>query len=484
MIRHFLSPLAAILTLAIPVGASSQTQAPQEAYVTGSSELVSASHASDGTGRARDGKLRFVGPLGAQATSFNGYQYVVYYTGRDRSIAREEAFSQVVVARRKLGGFAWEHSTLQNYRITSDDLHNRQTIGISNGDGVIHIAFDHHNERQMNYAATAPGVANAPDTVTWDDTVFTYAKNLGGDPDERLDVTYPAFNAFPGGNLVVYFRSGGAYGGEMRVARYDAATGKWGKVHAVSSRHGTYQGLKTTRGPYLGDGVQVGADGSLHAAWVFREKPCDYTTSSRDESFCNHGLYYARSNDEGQTWLRADGSQVADTALGEAISIDNIGPPVIEVPKGQGPSNASITSTVDPASGDVHVLLQHMPKPGADKRFYYHYVGSPDGTWQRTQTDFSGTNTTLSMQGDRLYAFTGRRNGQIFFAEREDGFSKWQNLPIRIADKRFLNARGGFINWDISRLADGHVSMIWHRQPDKIGESSPVVVVDIALEGT
>lgn len=486
--KYIVTALAASLVTAAPLAASdhdvaSDQNAPaSRAYVTGWNEMVSASHTSDGTERARGGPLRFEGPMGAQGVSLNGYQYVVYYTGRDRSIPREEATSQVVVARRKLGGFAWEHSTLQGYQITSDDAHNRQTIGISSGDGVIHIAFDHHNNPQMNYAATAPGVATSPAAVIWDDSVFTYAPNLGGDPEEVLNVTYPAFKAFPGGNLFVYFRTGGSYGGDMRVGRYDAESGKWGKIHAVSSRHGTFKGLETTRGPYLADGMQVGADGSLHAAWVFREKPCDYTTSSRSEIFCNHGLYYARSNDEGQSWLRADGSQVADTALGETISIDNIGGPVIEVPKGLGPSNPSITSTMDPVSGDMHVLLQHLPEPGADKSVYFHYQGSPDGRWQRTQTDFSGSSTTLAMLGDRLYAFVGRGNGQIYYAERAEGFRKWSRMPIALDGGRKFDPQGGYITWDISLLAQGEVSLLWHQQPEVAGVSTPILVYDITLE--
>lgn len=468
------------------LGASSvvfaQREPAQRAYITGYDQLTDASHTSDGTERARGGPPTWLGPMGAQGVSLNGYQYIVYYTGRDREIAREDAYSEVVVARRKLGTFEWERSTLQGYRVISDDAHNRQTIGISSGDGVIHISFDHHNRPAMNYASTAAGVATNPEAVTWDDSVFTYAENLSGDPDERLDVTYPVFKAFPGGNLFVYFRSGGSIGGEMRVAKYDAASGKWGKVHEVSTRHGTFKGRETTRGPYLADGMQVGSDGSLHAAWIFRERPCDFSTSSRSEIFCNHGLFYARSEDEGLTWLRNDGSLVADTSKGETISIDNIGGPVIEVPKGLGPSNPGITSTIDPATGDMHVLLKHLPERGAPQSFYFHYLRKQDGSWTQSQTDFSGNHTSLAMVGDRLYAFVGRDKGQIYYAERAEDFKTWKLLPIAFDDKRFFNPQGGFITWDLSLVEDGKVTMIWHRQPDVDGVSTPVQIFDITME--
>lgn len=454
----------------------------KRAYISGWDELASRSHVSDGMDRARDGKPRFVGPLGAQAISHAGYQYVVFYSGRDREATKAEAASYVVIARRKLPGFAWEFSVLEGYEVRSDDAHNRQTIGISEGDGKIHISFDHHNSPKMNYAATATGVASDPASVTWDNSVFKYAENLGGNLDERLEVTYPSLKAFPGGNMVVYFRTGGSYGGDMRLAKYDSEAGAWGKVHVVSSRHGTYQGLKTTRGPYLAKGMQVGDDGSLHAAWVFRERPCDFTTDSRSEIFCNHGLYYAKSLDEGQTWLRSDGTLIADTAKGETISIDNIGGPVIEVPKGLGPSNPGITSTLDPATGNMHVLLRHLPHPGAKESVFFHYLGKPDGSWTKDETNFAGNNTSLAMVGDRLYAFVGRDKGQIYFAERDTEFRKWKRMEIDIDDRRKFDPSGGFITWDLSLLDEGRATLLWHRAPEKRGVSSPLQLFDIVFE--
>jgi BNR repeat-containing family member len=463
----------------LPLSAKSD-KAASEAIVTGMNELAPLSHASNGSDRAQDGKPRFTGPMGAQAVSYKGWQYVIYYTGRDRSQPQGIGSSDVVIARRKLGGFKWQRSTLKGYRVISDDAHNRQTIGIASGDGTIHIAFDHHNQPQMNYAVTAKGVADDPGKVKWDDSVFRYAPNLGGDPTEKLEVTYPSFKPFPGGNMIVYFRSGGSYGGEMRVGKYDAATGKWGKVHSVSSRHGTYRGLKTTRGPYLG-GMQVSGDGVLQMAWLFRERPCDYTTESRIEAFCNHGIFYAKSKDEGRTWLRADGSLIADTDKGEAISIDNIGPPVVEVVKGQGPTNPSIASTVDPANGEMHVLLKHLPTPGAQESIYFHYRGTADGKWSGRQTNFSGNDSTLVMVKDRLYAFIGREKGQIFYADRKDGFRSWKQMSIKGSDGTLLEPSGGFINWDLSNLSNGRVSMLWHKGSDVLGQSTPIWVLDVRL---
>ena len=474
---------AALLLGTAQAALASAAENAKRAYITGWDELTSRSHVSDGMERSRDGKPRFEGPLGAQAVSYNGYQYVVFYSGRDRSKPKEESVSYVVVSRRKLGGFAWEYSVLTDYEVSSDDAHNRQTIAVSEGDGRVHISFDHHNRPKMNYAVTAAGAATNPASVVWDNNVFNYAENLGRDPDTRLNVTYPSFSQFPGGNLIVYFRSGGSYGGEMRVARYDAEAGEWGTVRNISTRRGTFEGNETSRGPYLGDAkaMHAGPGGTLHASWVFRERPCDYTTSSRSEVFCNHGLFYAWSKDEGRTWLRADGSQIADIEAGETISIDNIGGPVIEVPKGLGPSNPSITSTVDPVTGDMHTLLRHLDKRGGTSH-YYHYLGQPDGTWTQTQTNFDGNTASLAVVGDRLYAFVGRDKGQIYYAERGDDFRKWRRLEIEIEKRRKFDPQGGFITWDLSMVKEGKVSLLWHRAPEASGVSSPIQIFDIAFE--
>jgi len=173
----------AVISLAACTGVSRvQPAKPQAiAEVTYTSRLEALSHGSDGSDRARDGKPRFLGPLGARGVTYKGYQYIVYYTGKDRTVSEDAGAAKVVVARRAVaGGGEWEKSILQGYKVTSDDAHNRQSIGIS-GDGVIHIAFDHHNDPVLNYAKTEPGIANNPQNVVWDDSVFTYAPNFGPD---------------------------------------------------------------------------------------------------------------------------------------------------------------------------------------------------------------------------------------------------------------------------------------------------------------
>jgi len=235
----------------------------------GSSLLVGKSHTSDGSDRVVDGKPRFSGVMGAQSLTYKGYQYVIYYTAKDRG-GYGDLFAEVVVARRKVTGHDWQHATLPVYRLTSDDAHNRQAIEISKGDGAIHISFDHHNSDRINYARTAAGVADHPETVDWNDDIFKFKRNLGFSNDAVSRVTYPKFYSLYSGNVLMYFREGGAAKGEMRLALYDAKSSDWESIRNLSSNDGVYlQNVNgnekpSTRGPYLaGGGPKFDANGRI-----------------------------------------------------------------------------------------------------------------------------------------------------------------------------------------------------------------------------
>ena len=458
----------------------------KRAEVSYHSQLARLSHGSDGSDRARDGKPRFLGPLGARGVTYKGYQYIVYYTGKDRTLPEEEGAAKVIIARRNVEGGDWERSTLQGYKVTSDDAHNRQSIGIS-GDGVIHIAFDHHNDPVLNYAKTKSGFASNPADVVWDDTVFTYAPNFGQNIlKSGTKVTYPNFNQVPGGGLILYFRHGGSYGGDMQLGRYDAEQSKWTFVRNISNRKGTYKGLETTRGPYTAGGMQVDKDGRLHVAWLFRERPCKgIKPNIHYERFCNHGLYYASSPDEGKTWYHVDGRLIADTSKGESLGIGNVTPEVVDIPKELGPSNVINTSTMDSQNGNMHVLVAHLPSAQSAKDKVYHYIGTPDGIWTSKASSFDASDAKLAIYGDYMFAFTGRSKAAIYYASRKDGFSKWTQIALgskQKADK--LNIEGGYITWDLSRMeADGIASAIWHMRPksQRHGDASPIYVIDFKV---
>lgn len=79
-------------------------------------------------------------------TTSNGWQYAAFYT--DKRDDRRECF--VNLARRQASAdvgdpsIEWSILTFKDYHQTTVDGHNTISIGVCEGDGTIHVAFDHH----------------------------------------------------------------------------------------------------------------------------------------------------------------------------------------------------------------------------------------------------------------------------------------------------------------------------------------------------
>ncbi len=484
------------VTVAVTVAVTTPTPAAAQqqqlrAELIRASMVAQAAHASDGTGRARGGAARFTGGIGARGVTFNGYQYVVFYTARDRSRPTRESWGEVVVGRRDVRGNDWQYACVPTHRITSEDAHNRPAIAISEGDGRIHLTFDHHNDPQMNYASSARGAATNPAATPWDDTTFAYQPNFGW-TSFRWSVTYPAFTRSGAGDLLLYFRDGGSGNGEMQKLRYDSAAGTWEpEITRLSASAGTYEGRSGNRGPYTASGIQVGPDGSLHMSWLWREGHCNSALASSVSGIhCNHGLFYARSTDGGRSWLRSDGTLIADTSRGEAISIDNIGGPAMPIPMALSPSNPAQAATIDPATGDFHLLISHRARPNDEaSRGVFHYVRSNDGRWRVAPSTFRLSGGELRFAGDTLYALAGERaTPALYAARRSEGFAVWRPiaLPRPAAMALNANAESSYATWDTSRIDDGVVSLMWQLPAAPgapVGTATPVWVIDYGLPG-
>ena len=66
--------------------------------------------------------------------TYKGWQYVTYYDPQ----------RHVCIGRRKLPDGVWELIQFKDYLFEGNDNHNVTVLGISPGDGTIHLAFDHH----------------------------------------------------------------------------------------------------------------------------------------------------------------------------------------------------------------------------------------------------------------------------------------------------------------------------------------------------
>jgi hypothetical protein len=170
-------------------------------------------------------------------------QFVSFYDGEGR----------VVLAKRKLGGDAWETKTTSLTGSTSD-AHNAINIGVD-GDGFLHVAWDHHNN-PLNYRRGSQPLS----------LDLVEAKMTGR---AESSVTYPEFHALPGGDLLFLYRDGGSGRGNLAMNRYDVKSRTW---HQLSSN--------------LIDG-----QGQRNAYW----QACTYD----------------RGTDGGRTWTRSDGQPYA-----------------------------------------------------------------------------------------------------------------------------------------------------------------------------
>ena len=193
-------------------------------------------------------------------------QYVSYYDGD----------GNVVLGKRKLGSLDWTlHTTQYKGKIT--DAHNVISIGVD-GDGYLHVSFDHHGHPLRYARSVAPG-----------SLVLGDMEPMTGSGED--DVTYPEFYTMPGGDLIFAYRSGASGRGNLVLNRYSVADRNWSRIHDVlidgeGERNAYWQ-------------MHVDHKGTMHLSWVWRETWLVET---------NHDLCYARSSDGGKTWQRSDGS--------------------------------------------------------------------------------------------------------------------------------------------------------------------------------
>lgn len=204
---------------------------------------------------------------GDPITTHGTTQYAAYY----------DAEGRVVVAKRDVGGDAWE-SVVTPLKGNVRDAHNVISLGVD-GDGFLHVSWDHHGHPLRYVRSTAPGVLT-----------FTDLMPMTGQGESS--VTYPQFFGLADGRLVFMYRDGASGRGNLAVNRYDPRTKTWAQLH------GNLVSGEGRRNAY--PQVCVDAQGTLHVSWVWRESP-DVAT--------NHDLMYARSADGGATWTKSDGTR-------------------------------------------------------------------------------------------------------------------------------------------------------------------------------
>jgi hypothetical protein len=198
--------------------------------------------------------------------SWKDDQYISFYNQQQ----------QVVVGKRKINSDKW-YLVTTSYTGNAADAHNSISMMVD-GEGYIHLAWDHHNN-PLHYARS-----KSPGTFEFELVSMT------GMNEES--VTYPEFYRLKNGNLVFLYRAGQSGEGNLVMNEYDLKLKRWQRIHnnlidGEGQRNAYWQAC-------------VDKKGTIHLSWVWRERP---------DVSSNHGLCYALSRDHGRTWKKLNGEK-------------------------------------------------------------------------------------------------------------------------------------------------------------------------------
>src|SRR5688572_2653428 len=137
--------------------------------------------------------------------SHEGFQYVAFY----------DSASVVTLAKRKLGTTSWEIRRTP-YKGNTADAHNVISLMVD-GDGYLHLAWDHHGHPLHYCKSIAPGSLE-----------MKQPESMIGAEEEK--VTYSEFYRLATGNLLFAYRDGSSGNGNMVLNRYDVRTQRWSRI--------------------------------------------------------------------------------------------------------------------------------------------------------------------------------------------------------------------------------------------------------------
>ncbi|KFX94393.1 hypothetical protein V490_04370 [Pseudogymnoascus sp. VKM F-3557] len=321
--------------------------------------------------------------------SFRGWQYAAFYgslcNGERKSI-------YIHLARRPVTRSSWETFAFEDYPQTTDDGHNTIQIGICEGDGTIHLSYDHHSD-QLHYRYSKAGIATDPGQAQWDCSVFSSTSDtLPGIATPINGVTYPRFLSVDRDMIFSYrtgmwvhslspaslaYQSIRAGLGSERLYIYSSQTGRYNLM-------GTYlEGVENN--PYI-NGLDY-RNSLIHATWTYRDfvpfENWDKAIGVNHKQQAgpngienNHDLWYSYSDDLGRSWKNDSGQTVARLDKGESVRPDSDGIKVFSIPKGCGAHNQE--DQVIDYNGGVHVLNRDAMSGHMQ---WKHYYRSPLGTW-------------------------------------------------------------------------------------------------------
>lgn len=299
-------------------------------------------------------------------------QYISYY----------DAEGFLVLGKRKLDSEQWTLHRTQ-YKGNVKDAHNIISMMLD-GDGYIHVAFDHHGHK-LNYCRSI-----APYSLVLGEKIPMTGIN-------EEDVTYPEFYTLAGGDLLFAYRSGASGRGNLVMNRYSIEDKKWTRVQDVlidgeNKRNAYWQ-------------LYVDEQGTIHLSWVWRETWLVET---------NHDLCYARSSDNGVTWCKSDGEKYQ-----LPIRLENA-EYACRIPQNSELINQ--TSMSADASGNPYIATYWRDADSDVPQ--YRIVWNDGKKWQNRQVSERKTPFSLKGGGTKMIPVSRPRivveSGEIYYVFRDE----------------------------------------------------------------
>lgn len=324
--------------------------------------------------------------------SNDSIQFISYYDG--------EGF--LTLGKRPLDSKCWTVRQTP-YIGHAADAHNVISMMVD-GDGYLHVAWDHHNGR-LRYAKS----------VDPEGLQLGEEEAMVGSEENR--VTYPEFFALPDGDLLFFYRDGGSGAGNLIINKYEVAKKKWTRLHTnLISGEGQ-------RNAYWQ--AYVDQKGTIHVSWVWRESP---------DVASNHDMAYACSKDGGLTWQRTD-----DTPYILPITAANA-EYAARIPQ----QSELINQTAMAADEDGNPFIATYWRTADTMVPQYKIIYSAKGKWHVKSLDFRKTAFSLSGHGTKeipisrpqlLVSGKGEKSSLLLlFRDRERG-SKASVLKLNDVSK-------------------------------------------------
>jgi BNR repeat-containing family member len=311
--------------------------------------------------------------------TFHDTQYISYYNN--------DGF--VVLGKRKLNSGKWDLKTT-NIKGNITDAHRSISIMVD-GDGYLHMAWDHHNN-PLNYCKSiSPGSLQMTEKIPMTN-------------NSEKNVTYPEFYKLPDGDLIFMYRDGQSGRGNVVINRYDIQTKQWRQLHSnlidgEKQRNAYWQAC-------------IDNKGTIHLSWVWRESP---------DVASNHDMCYARSTDGGLTWENSKGEKYQlpiNTATAEYVC---------RIPQ----NSELINQTSIYANEDGNPFIASYWRDKSDSVPQYHIICRTNDQWKVLNLGFRKTAFSLSGTGtkripiSRPQTISWKKNGKdavaVIFRDEELG---------------------------------------------------------------